>query len=71
MNTTIRSRDGATFHFTAPVDGGYVWVSINDGNRKQICRGGYTMGETLTAYSAAGLKKTARRWYRAHRRLTH
>jgi hypothetical protein len=68
MKTTIRSRNGDTYDFTAPTDGGYVVVTINDGERKQLCEGGWFMGRTLTAYSADDLEATARRWYKAHRK---
>lgn len=66
MKTTYTSRVlSATFHFyTAPSSGGYVYCStIGD---KQICKGGSTMGDTLTAYSEAELKRVVRNWMRAY-----
>ncbi|MEB8288012.1 hypothetical protein OKT24_19850 [Aeromonas veronii] len=68
---TITSRKtGETFTFWMPASGGYIfrtYPSKPGTLGDQICDGGRSMGNTLSA-TPATFEKVCRRWYRAHQR---
>ena len=71
MEMQIVSRKlGRTLTFSRP-GSSYIFVDLNGHSGtlgRQICRGGYTMGDTL-AYSGSdqtAFEAVCRRWYRAH-----
>ena len=66
---TINRTTGDTFEFSAP--NRYVYLSINNGRRMQICRGGKFLGETLQLSNRsdhAELAAQVSRWMRAYRK---
>ncbi len=62
---TIDSRDHGEVTFHTKDEGGYVRVKSKEWDRKQICRGGYFMGSTLTA-DESSLEKVARKWWKQY-----
>lgn len=68
---TITSRKtGETFTFWMPVSGGYIYRTYpgKPGTLgSQICAGGRSMGNTLSA-TPDTFETVCRRWYRAHLR---
>ncbi|MFB6412790.1 hypothetical protein [Edwardsiella piscicida] len=69
---TITSRKtGEAFTFWMPSDGGYVRRTFPDRPGTlgvQICDGGKTMGNTISA-TPETFEKVCRRWYRAYQRI--
>ena len=66
---TINRTNGDTFEFSAPSR--HVYLSINNGRRMQICRGGKFLGETLQLSNRsdhAELAAQVSRWMRAYRK---
>jgi hypothetical protein len=61
------------FHAPAATDtySGYVWIETEAGcasrERRQICKGGFFRGQTITATSGE-LKSTAQSWLRQRRK---
>ena len=64
--TTIRTRTVGPLEFTCRDSGGYVRVSGNGWDRKQICDRGAFMGPTIEATGDA-LPRVARQWWRQYR----
>ena len=62
---TKAQKDAITFRFIASGKGGYIKVSIDGDQYRQICRGGKHFGSAITCPedSEEALKKVARRWY--------
>ena len=56
-------KTGEHFHFFNR--GRYIYVSINDSKELQICKGGYTMGNTLMCASESDFYIECNRWYKA------
>jgi len=61
---TIKSRTFGEITFSCPNEGGYIRVTGNGWDHKQICEGGCFMGVTLMA-SENTLEQCARRWWKA------
>lgn len=54
--------------FFMPDGGGFIRANVGPGrDMVQICRGGGTMGETLSARTAEELKAKAQAWLRQRR----
>jgi hypothetical protein len=75
MNTyQTRTQEFGAITFCAPAAtdayAGYVWIETERGyasrERRQICRGGAFLGDTVTA-TADGVKAVAQTWLRQRR----
>ena len=62
---TKAGKDAIRFNFIASGKGGYIRVSIDGDQYRQICRGGKHFGSAITCPddSEDSLKSTARKWY--------
>lgn len=60
----MKTKIGSDLEFYCRDEGGYIWVSEGDGERKQICAGGGYHGNTLMAHSREDFVKKLRKWRR-------
>jgi len=68
MKKTINGKLGQKFEFARP-GASYVYVEIDGGPARQICKGGGLVGSTIQFYGGqTEFDRVCANWHRAHRK---